>query len=160
MSGTDLIFLGLLIGMLLPMALVDLREQRIPNSLNLGIAAVGLAHALLRQPGFGTAVGTTLQALAAFVIFAATTWIMQRINRHAKIGWGDLKFLVAMSFWVGLDGCVAVLLLACFIHILAILVAIPWAGFRRDQLRPFGPMLAVGAVAVVIASFLQYRPAS
>ncbi len=47
MAGLDFIFLGLLVLLLLPIVLIDLRESRIPNICNLALAAGGLVQALV-----------------------------------------------------------------------------------------------------------------
>ena len=89
------------------------------------------------------------------ILLAGTAWLMQRINRNARIGWGDLKFLTAASLWVGLQGALIVLILASLVALLATLAMAPWRGVRWREMRPFGPALAVGLLAVTVTVFIR-----
>ncbi|MGF6232047.1 leader peptidase (prepilin peptidase)/N-methyltransferase [Inquilinus ginsengisoli] len=155
MSGVDFIFLGLLILLLLPIVLIDLRESRIPNICNLALAVGGLAQALVRSPTLQT-LGLALgAAVLTFALLAGTAWVMQKIDRHARIGWGDLKFLTAASLWVGLQGSLVVLILASMVALLATLAMAPWRGVKWREMRPFGPALAVGLLVVTVTVFIR-----
>ncbi|MGO1074262.1 prepilin peptidase [Inquilinus sp. CA228] len=155
MSGFDFIFLGLLVLLLLPIVLIDLRESRIPNICNLALAAGGLVQALVRSPTLKT-LGLSLGvAVLTFVLLAGTAWLMQKIDRHARIGWGDLKFLTAASLWVGLQGSLIVLIVASVVALLATLAMAPWRGVKWREMRPFGPALAVGLLAVTVTVFIR-----
>lgn len=155
MSGFDFIFLGLLVLLLLPIVLIDLRESRIPNICNLALAAGGLVQALVRSPTLET-LGLSLGiAVLTFVLLAGTAWLMQKIDRHARIGWGDLKFLTAASLWVGLQGSLIVLIVASMVALLATLAMAPWRGVKWREMRPFGPALAVGLLAVTVTVFIR-----
>lgn len=155
MNGVDFIFLGLLVLLLLPIVLIDLRESRIPNICNLALAAGGLAQALVRSPTLKT-LGLSLGiAVLTFVLLAGTAWLMQKIDRHARIGWGDLKFLTAASLWVGLQGSLIVLILASVVALVATLIMAPWRGVKWREMRPFGPALAVGLLAVTVTVFIR-----
>lgn len=155
MSGFDFIFLGLLVLLLLPIVLIDLRESRIPNVCNLGLAAGGLVQALVRSPTLKT-LGLSLgAAVLTFLLLAGTAWVMQKIDRHARIGWGDLKFLTAASLWVGLQGSLAVLILASLVALLTTLAMAPWRGVKWREMRPFGPALALGLLVVTVTVFIR-----
>jgi leader peptidase (prepilin peptidase)/N-methyltransferase len=155
MSGFDFIFLGLLVLLLLPIVLIDLRESRIPNVCNLALAAGGLVQALVRSPMLKTLFLSLGVAVLTFVLLAGTAWLMQKIDRHARIGWGDLKFLTAASLWVGLQGSLVVLILASVVALLATLAMAPWRGVKWREMRPFGPALAVGLLAVTVTVFIR-----
>lgn len=158
MSGLDFICLGLLILLLLPIVLIDLRESRIPNLCNLALAAGGLAQALIRAPTLETLGFAVAAAALTFLILAGTAWAIRQIDRRARIGWGDLKFLAAASFWVGLQGSLAVLVLASLAALLATLALAPWRGLNWREMRPFGPALALGLLIVTVTLFLRQTP--
>jgi leader peptidase (prepilin peptidase)/N-methyltransferase len=101
-----------------------------------------------------------VQGVLTLGLFVVTAWVMRWVSRNAIIGWGDLKFLVAVSLWVGLSGSVTVLLVASVLHIAVVLAMMPWQGWRKDRLHPFGPMLAVGALGVVVLRCLRDGAAS
>lgn len=159
MTGFDFICLGLLVLLLLPVVLIDLRESRIPNVCNLALAGVGLGQALVRQPAWDT-LGFALAAGAlTFGLLAGTAWLMQKLDRNARIGGGDLKFLTAASFWVGLQGSLVVLIVASIISVILTLALAPWRGVNLREMRPFGPMLALGLLLVTVTAFIQQAPA-
>lgn len=154
MNAIDAMFLGVLVLLMIPVVLIDLRERRIPNMVNLALALTGLTHAILRDPRWITLAISLGQALVSLLVLVGTTWLMRRLTRQARIGWGDLKFLVAASFWVGLDGTVLVLLLASLLSLAVALVRAPWRGINLRELHAFGPMLAGGLLIVAAGLFL------
>ena len=159
MAGLDIVFIGLLVIVLVPIAMTDLKERRIPNMLNLALGLLGFIHAMVSRLEWHQAMVELRTVILAALAFVATAWIVQRINRQAKIGWGDLKFLTAASLWVGIDGSVAVLFVASIVSLLVALASAPWARLNWRQQRPFGPMLAVGMISVVTLVFsLPGRP--
>jgi prepilin signal peptidase PulO-like enzyme (type II secretory pathway) len=160
MAGIQIIFVGLLFGLLLLVALIDLRENRIPNWLNLAVAGVGLVYRLVEEPRIGVLGAALLQAVLTLVVFTLVTRIMRWVNKRAYIGWGDLKLLVAVSLWIGLSGSVSVLLVASVLHIAVVVAMLPWRGLHKDELDPFGPMLALGTLGVVVLTFLHDGAAS
>jgi leader peptidase (prepilin peptidase)/N-methyltransferase len=153
MNAIDIVFLGLLVLVLIPVVTTDMRERRIPNFLNLIIAGLGFAHAMIGTPTWMQAGLEVMTAVLAALAFAATAWAVGRIDRKAHIGWGDLKFLTAASLWVGIDGSVAVLFVASVASLLTALATAPWNRASWRQPRPFGPMLAIGMIAVVAVTF-------
>jgi leader peptidase (prepilin peptidase)/N-methyltransferase len=155
MDGLEFIAIGVLLLLLLPIVLIDLRESRIPNICNLALAAGGLAQALVRSPRLETFGIALAQAVLTFLVLAGTAWLMQRIDRNARIGWGDLKFLTAASLWVGVQGSLVVLVLASVVALVATLALSPWRGVQWREMRPFGPALALGLLVVTVTVFIR-----
>ncbi len=141
--------LALLAAVLVCISLVDLRERRIPNMLNLLLAISGLAQHLVTEPSFRTILWAFGNAALTALVFGGTTWIIQRFDRNAKFGMGDLKFLIAASFWVGFADSIVVMFGASLLAILFTLALAPWQGLRLRELRPFGPMLSLSLFSVV-----------
>lgn len=153
MRPLDIVFTGLLILVLIPIVATDLRERRIPNWLNLALGLLGLAHVALRSPTLPAVAGALATAIACGALLLGTVWLLSRLDPRAVFGLGDIKFLVAASFWVGLQGSVAVLIVACLASIVAALAAAPWRGLRLRERQAFAPMLAIGLLVVSVASF-------
>mgnify|MGYP001556168949 FL=1 len=159
MAGINLVFIGLLGLLLVPVAVIDARERRIPNLLNALLAVLGLAHAwALGQSWHAISLALTNAAIAV-ALLGGSAWIMRLISPRARIGLGDLKFLAAASLWVGWDGSIAVLFLASLLATAMTLALAPWQGLNLGRMRPFGPMLAVGMLAVVGLLSYQHRGA-
>jgi leader peptidase (prepilin peptidase)/N-methyltransferase len=153
MQGPDIICIGMLVLLLVSVTLIDLKEQRIPNALNLAIGALGLAHVAIRSPGWYGMASALGAMLIAAVMFCGTAWVLRRLSARSSIGMGDLKFLTAASLWVGWDGSVVILMIACLCAVLISLAVAPWQGLDLRRARPFGPMLAVGMIVVVTLAF-------
>jgi leader peptidase (prepilin peptidase)/N-methyltransferase len=155
MDGFDFIALGLLVLLLLPIVLIDLRESRIPNACNLALGLVGLGQAVVRVPELMTLAIALAQGAVTFLLLGGIAWLIQKVDRNARIGWGDLKFLAAASLWVGVQGSLVVLVVASVLALLATLIVAPWRGIRWREMRPFGPALAVGLIAVTVTAFIR-----
>lgn len=143
------LFLGALALLLLPVVVVDIRERRIPNSVNLAIAALGVLRIAARDRSLMAGAEAAGQAALAFAAFVALAWIVRSVRRNATFGMGDIKFLAAAAAWAGVEGSVGVLMLASCAATLAAVAASPWLGFDLRRQMPFGPPLALGLAVVV-----------
>ena len=85
--------LALFTGLLGLAAVTDLQEYRIPNSVNLAIAALFPVYAL--APGAGVDITGAL-ILAAVVLTVGTGLFALGV-----LGGGDVKLIAAVSLWVG-----------------------------------------------------------
>lgn len=158
MDPLGLIFLGLLLALLVPAVVIDLREQRIPNWNTLAIAALGVLQAAVRGVAAGgpasSVMAALLNAAVASLLLGGSAWLLRRLSSGARMGMGDLKLLVAASTWVGWDGSILMLGLASVLALLVGLAEAPWRGLDLRRVRPFAPMLAVALLAVVTAALL------
>lgn len=156
MHGMEWVFIGLLGLVLVPVAVIDARERRIPNTLNLLLALLGLAHAWAIGQSWHTPL---INGAVAVLLLGGSAGVIRLISPRSRIGLGDLKFLAAASLWVGWDGSIAVLFLASVLATLVTVAMAPWQGFDLGRMRPFGPMLAAGMLAVVGLLSFQHRGA-
>ncbi|PIW27049.1 MAG: pilus assembly protein CpaA [Rhodospirillales bacterium CG15_BIG_FIL_POST_REV_8_21_14_020_66_15] len=85
--------LALFTGLLGLAALTDLQEYRIPNSVNLAIAALFPVYAML--PGAG--VDIVGSVVLATVVLAGGTGLFAL----GVLGGGDVKLITAVSLWIG-----------------------------------------------------------
>ncbi|MDE2514848.1 MAG: prepilin peptidase [Rhodospirillales bacterium] len=158
MRPLDIVFMGLMLAVLIPIVATDLRERRIPNRLNLALGGLGLLHTVLRAPHILEVALSLGGAAITLVLLLGTRAVLGLIDRRAVFGLGDVKFLVAASLWVGVQGSVAVMLVASLVSILAALAAAPWRGLRMREALPFAPMLAIGLLAVSLAGYAAAAP--
>ena len=133
------------------LALTDFRRGIIPDALNLAVAGLGLAKAVV--DGGATA---GLEAIAEAIVVAAAFWLFRRLyfvlRKIQGLGLGDVKFLAAATPWVGIAGIPTLLLVAALSALLAIGGA-QLAGQRlsRQTSLPFGPFLALGLLSTLAA---------
>lgn len=131
------------------LAWIDIRRGIIPNELNLTIAALGLARAIVTG---GWSAG--LYAASAGLAIGIIIWLLRRLYfalRNVQgLGLGDVKLLAAAGTWVGATG-VPTLLLVAALTALASIVVMRLAGRSMTQQTsiPFGPYLALGLVVTV-----------
>jgi leader peptidase (prepilin peptidase)/N-methyltransferase len=134
------------------LARIDIRHGIIPDRLNLTIASLGLSKAVIID---GPMAG--LEAFLEGAAIGAIFWLLRRLffafRKVQGLGLGDVKFLAAAGFWVGVSGLPMLLLVAT-------LTALACAGIMRLAGRyltgqtslSFGPFLAIG---LLFASWLQ-----
>jgi leader peptidase (prepilin peptidase) / N-methyltransferase len=157
MSADRIIALGVLVLLLLPIIAIDVRDRRIPNDLNLLLAAVGLAYQLATAPTLRAAAMVLLAPIAIVAVFLALIAAMRLLKRAGTLGLGDVKFLAAASLWVGFVGSTAVFVGASLLALAYTLAGAPW---RKVDLRaaiPFSPFLAV-SLALIFAAGAQPAP--
>jgi leader peptidase (prepilin peptidase)/N-methyltransferase len=149
-------FFGLLCLLSIVLAWIDIRHGIIPNWLNLTIAALGLAKAVLAS---GPLAG--LQAACEGAAIGAVFWLLRRLyfgfRRIQGLGLGDVKLLAAAGIWVGIAGLPMLLMVAA-------LTALACAGLMQLAGRQltgqtslsFGPFLAIGLL--LASGTQQYWP--
>lgn len=132
--------------LLAAVAVIDLRRGIIPDWLNGAIAAAGLirplsvgAQAMLLAAGEGLLAGAMALVLR---------WAYRRWRGIQGLGLGDVKFVAAVTPWIGLEALPAALLIASLAGLAAV-VCSRLAGNRPTAKTrlPFGPYLALGAAA-------------
>src|ERR1700730_7080420 len=132
------------------LAWIDLRYGIIPDWLNLSIAVVGLARAILLD-GWEAALGAGLEGIAV----GAIAWLLRRLyfmfRKYQGLGLGDIKLLAASGVWIGLAG-VPMQLLVGSLTALAAACGLHLAGrtMTRQTSLPFGPFLALGLLVTLI----------
>lgn len=123
---------------------IDLDVRRLPNRLlavHGVVVAVGVGAAALLTGDLSIAIQAAVGGMVAFVVF----WILDRV-RPGGFGWGDGKYIpiigaataavsLSVAWWAFLSACVAAV------------VATPFR--RRRTAFPFGPWLAIGALAAI-----------
>lgn len=136
----------------LAMSLIDLRRRIIPDPLNLLLLVLGLAVATLREPDPAALAACLVQAGAAFGLLWALRALYARARGRTGLGLGDVKFVGAASAWVGLAGLPVLILIASTTALAALaLAALAGRAVTRDFRLPFGPFLAVGLHAALLA---------
>lgn len=138
--------LGLvLVALLVPIALIDLDHRVIPNRLTALGAVAALAIGAATDPA-----GVPEQLIAGAA--AGGFLLLAALARPGGMGMGDVKLAGVLGLFLGRDVAVALLvaLLAGSAVGVAIMARRGVADGRRTAI-PFGPFLALGAVAGLLA---------
>lgn len=124
---------------LLLIAVVDFRTQRIPDILSLPLIALGLGWTLSAAPDAFPA--HLLGALLGYGSLALFGELYFRRRGHEGLGLGDAKLFAAAGAWLGWQGLPLVLLSASLAGLAFAVATLRW---RRDARMAFGPWIALG----------------
>ena len=135
-----------LVTVLLPAAVVDLREHRIPNKLLLaGLIARVLILGVEYIIDYKEAWGTTKDALLGAAIIGAFFLIIMLIFKNS-IGMGDVKITALIGLYQGVWGMVNSLFFSLVVSFFtAIVLLITKKKSKKDTIA-FGPSLLLGTV--------------
>jgi leader peptidase (prepilin peptidase)/N-methyltransferase len=129
--------------MLIAVAGIDLEHRIIPNKILLPSAVFGIAAAVALQPDSLLELGIAgAGAFAAFLLAA--------IAYPAGMGMGDVKLAGVMGLFLG-TAVIPALFVAFLVGTLVGLVVIADGSEGRKKGVPFGPFLALGGIAGLIA---------
>ncbi|MCP4182985.1 MAG: prepilin peptidase [Hyphomicrobiales bacterium] len=145
---------------------IDLREYRIPNITNIILFGVGCIYAIdIEGQVIWIAVSESMAIFLLFWIFSVGfTWMRGRIG----LGFGDVKFVAALTPWVGLINIPVIIFVASLIGLIAIalnktLQYFTWnyqqenmhksksASFFETKL-PFAPFISLAGCMIFFAS--------
>jgi leader peptidase (prepilin peptidase) / N-methyltransferase len=134
-----------LTGIIVALAAVDLQKLILPDRLNLLLAVVGAAQALLL--GLPTPVDAALGAATGALGIILVGELFRMWRGIEGLGFGDVKFVAASGIWIGWQALPLMLSIAST-SALAFFAARAIASRRFDRLAalPFGPFLGLGTV--------------
>ena len=152
-AAGDLLALALVLAPLpltIPIAVIDLRRQIIPDGLNLALLATGLAMTAWHDPeAFGLGLRCAEAALA-FGFGWSVRALHARLRGRVGLGLGDVKFLAAATAWTGLAQLPLMILVASLAALLALgLFALSGRRVGAATRLPFGPFLVLGLHVVL-----------
>lgn len=134
---------------------IDVEHRLLPDAITLPGILLGLLLALL-LPGlvfWEAAAG----ALAGAALFAGIALAYEKLTGRQGLGWGDVKLLAMIGAFLGVQALPWVIFLSAGLGALAgvaqMVVRGPGArGQWRTLALPYGPFLALGAVAYLFGS--------
>ena len=129
---------------LLALSLTDAAKRIIPDRLLVAMAVNRLVWLLVMREGWEP-VRDILKACIVPAVLLALVLLAENLLDREVMGGGDIKLLFALAMYLSWAQLLLTLLAGC----VAGLVFAALAKRRRDSAMPFGPFLAVGALAVV-----------
>ena len=144
----------LLIGLLLPMVLIDLDQLWLPEPLCRWGVVLGLVVSAIAGFSQGDAPGRTLlfwhllAASAGLLGFEATSALAQKLLGKPALGLGDAKLAALLGAWLGLSGLGLTVMLSVLSGALLGVIGLLSGRLKRGQPFPFGPFLAGSGLAV------------
>lgn len=149
---------ALFFSVLLALSVIDLELYILPNKITYPsvlvslVAVVPLSYLAVDEPG--EAILGALIGGVAYAVFLGITLVAYELIVHKEgMGMGDVKLAALLGIWVGWIEPLLVLYALVAASIVGLVVGAAILFVRRaSQPYPFGPWLAVGAVAVILAS--------
>jgi len=149
---------ALFFSVLLALSVIDLELYILPNKITYPsvlvsvVAVVPLSYLAVDEPS--EAILGALIGGVAYALFLGITLVAYELIVHKEgMGIGDVKLAALLGIWVGWIEPLLVLYALVAASIVGLVVGAAILFVRRaSQPYPFGPWLAVGAVAVILAS--------
>lgn len=154
----EMVAYAALFSVLLALSVIDLELYILPNRITYPSILLSLALVPMLAYGGADNPGRTVRnALVGGVGYAGfllvTLLLYELVVRKEGMGIGDVKLAMLLGIWLGfLDpalvfyGLIAASLLGTLVGVVVLVAR------RASQPYPFGPWLAIGAVAVILAS--------
>lgn len=141
-ASMELLSALLVTWMLLPMILIDLRTQLLPDNLTLPLLWLGLAANLLGW-GFTDLNSAVLGAIFGYGSFWLIFQIFRLLTGKEGMGFGDFKLLAALGAWLGWQALPLIVLLSSVVGAAVGITLMVSGKLNRETPMPFGPYLAV-----------------
>jgi leader peptidase (prepilin peptidase)/N-methyltransferase len=133
--------------LLLALAWIDWRTQRLPDRLTLPLAILGLVAAVMYDDN--ALVDHVLGAVAGYGVFGLVTAVYRRFRGREGLGLGDAKLLGGLGAWLAWESLPSVIFLGAVMALASAMIARLF--LRVDERRPsgfqhqiaFGPALAM-----------------
>ena len=146
----------LLIGLLMPLTLIDLDHLWLPEPLCRWGVLLGLAITAIAGFSQGESSGCSLllehllAACGGLLAMEGLSGLAQKLMGKPALGLGDAKLTALLGAWLGLSGVGLAVLLAVLAGALFGGLGLLSGRLQRGQPFPFGPFLAGGGLAVWI----------
>jgi leader peptidase (prepilin peptidase)/N-methyltransferase len=140
---------------LLALAVIDFREEFLPDVLTLPLVLLGLVVNYFDDPA--NLIGDIIGAAAGYLAFAGIRFLYRQWRGREGLGLGDAKLLAAAGAWLSWEGLPSVVLIAAVIGLaMALLLALrARRNVTLDQRLPFGPALCAAFWLVWLYGPLQ-----
>lgn len=147
-----------LFSVLLALSVIDLELYLLPNRLTYpsivgSIIAIPILSFLLRDDPVSAITSAYVGGFGYALFLVVMVAVFELILRKEAMGMGDVKLAVVLGFWVGWIHLLLVIYALLFACILGVAVGMVVLAVRRESRAfPFGPWLAVGAIAAILYS--------
>lgn len=137
------VFTVIFICLLIALAAIDLKHMILPDELTLGGAALFFVYSFF-NPDVGQ-LNAVLSGLGAALFFLGFFFFYLKLRKIEGMGFGDIKMVLLMGLFLGLQRLVVAIFLA---SLSGVLVGVFLIIFKKKNLNyalPFGPFLSLGS---------------
>ncbi len=130
---------------LLALAVIDIDNKLLPDSMTLPLLWAGLLASLFRSNGgviFSDVTSSVIGAAAGYLCLWSVYQVFKLATGKEGMGYGDFKLLAALGAWLGWQLLPLIILLSATVGAIIGTAMIILGGNSRDTQIPFGPYLA------------------
>jgi leader peptidase (prepilin peptidase)/N-methyltransferase len=133
---------------MIPLALIDLDTQLLPDGITLPLLWLGLAFSV--GGVFADLRSAVIGAMAGYLSLWSVYWLFKLATGKEGMGFGDFKLLAAIGAWLGWQILPLTILLSSLVGAAVGIALIVFARHGRSVPIPFGPYLAAAGVIALI----------
>lgn len=133
----------------IPVFVIDIKHQLIPDSISIGSILIGLAIAIGTNGPISwqqSLIGIIVCGGGLFIF----SWIVGKLLKKEAMGFGDIKLVAGFGAFMGWELTVLAIVLAALV---GILITLPLKLVKREGKEiplPFGPYLYIGAIVAFV----------
>lgn len=144
-----LIYSMFMASLLIVIAVYDIRHKIIPNTLVYTFILVGFLGMFTNV--YGIVAPAPIDAFAG-ILLPLPFYMLWLLSKGRLMGFGDLKLMMGMGFFLGLSHGIAALMISFWVGavISIILLAVRHSRYTMKSEVPFGPFLVFGTLFVYI----------
>ncbi len=129
---------------LIPLTMIDIDHQLLPDNITLPFLWIGLGLNLF---GIYTDLSSAvIGAMAGYLVLWAVYWGFKLLTGKEGMGYGDFKLLALLGAWMGWQHLPAIILLSSLVGAVIGIGMIVIHGRDRSIPIPFGPYLAIAGL--------------
>ena len=153
-KNLELVKYVLLLPMLECAFFVDLKEQIIPNRLNLLMLEIGLVFVFLHGfTNINLALNMLIGMIAGGGIFLLITLIGGLIAGKEAMGMGDVKLMGALGLYFGLQNIIVISILSFVIGAVGSIIYMIINRKNANNYIPFGPFIVMATIITIFVPF-------
>ena len=132
---------------LVPITMIDIDKQLIPDSIVLPLMWVGLIMSLFHPVEGATTLflsprDAIVGAVAGYMSFWTVYQVFRLLTGKEGMGYGDFKLLAALGAWLGWQSLPTIIMMSAFVGAVVGILLIVFKGRDHRIPMPFGPFLA------------------
>jgi leader peptidase (prepilin peptidase)/N-methyltransferase len=129
---------------LIPLTMIDIDHQLLPDSITLPFLWIGLGFNLFAV--YTTLDSAVIGAMAGYLSLWSVYWGFKLLTGKEGMGYGDFKLLGMLGAWMGWQVLPAIILLSSLVGAVIGIGMIVIRGRDRNIPIPFGPYLAIAGL--------------